>query len=267
MKKFILFISFVFLAINLVAQTEPAIKSTLQFTNGLENRFIHFGIDPTATDGIDEHLGEADLPPFPPPEVIEIRFNLPEGNFSGIKSSYKDYRSGTVPFSGQVEHRLRLQKGSSDSLVIIWALPAEISCELKDLAGGVIINVQMTGEGNFNIPNPGFFEQLQLIVNYNNATSLEVDNAIIPESTELLQNYPNPFNPSTNIRFNTNEASDVVVEVFDVLGNKVSELVNGFYPAGSYSVSFNASELTTGIYFYQLRVKDIVKTRKMTLIK
>ncbi len=89
-----------------------------------------------------------------------------------------------------------------------------------------------------------------------------------PEVFELEQNYPNPFNPSSTIQFGLPEVADVRLEVFNMLGQKVSVLVNNQkMPAGRYSVDFDASNLASGMYIYRLQAGNIVFTKKMTLIK
>jgi len=89
-----------------------------------------------------------------------------------------------------------------------------------------------------------------------------------PLSFGLEQNYPNPFNPSTTINFSLSEAGQVRLSVFDVTGREVAILENGtFKTAGSYSVSFDASQLSSGMYFYQLKTTAGVITRKMMLVK
>ena len=90
---------------------------------------------------------------------------------------------------------------------------------------------------------------------------------IIPDKFEISQNYPNPFNPSTKIDFSVPQKSNVKITVYDILGNKIKELVNGFKNEGNYSVVFNASNLSSGIYFYQLQAGSITETKKMMLIK
>jgi len=88
-----------------------------------------------------------------------------------------------------------------------------------------------------------------------------------PNQFQLKQNYPNPFNPSTNIGFRISDLEFVSLKVFDVLGNEVATLVNGIKPAGEYEIKFDAAELGSGIYLYQLKTKNLVQTRKMILIK
>jgi hypothetical protein len=84
---------------------------------------------------------------------------------------------------------------------------------------------------------------------------------------ELSQNYPNPFNPSTKIRFSIPEASVVNLTVFNAIGEEVKALVNNYYDAGSHEVVFNASNLTSGIYFVKMESGSFVSTRKITLLK
>ena len=83
----------------------------------------------------------------------------------------------------------------------------------------------------------------------------------------LQQNYPNPFNPSTKIRFTVPEASVVKLAVFNAIGEEIKELVNNYYTAGSHEIIFNASNLSSGIYFVKMESGSFVSTRKMTLLK
>lgn len=106
------------------------------------------------------------------------------------------------------------------------------------------------------------------------STSIDEDFTTVTDY-QLNQNYPNPFNPTTNIRFTIpNVASGLsatggmtVLKVYDVLGNEVATLVNEEKPAGVYEVEFNASELSSGIYFYKLQAGSFTQTRKMILLK
>jgi hypothetical protein len=84
---------------------------------------------------------------------------------------------------------------------------------------------------------------------------------------ELAQNYPNPFNPVTMIRYQIPTAETVSLKVYDVLGKEVATLVSGRQEAGNYAVPFNASGLSSGMYFYRLQAGSFVETRKMMLVK
>lgn len=93
------------------------------------------------------------------------------------------------------------------------------------------------------------------------------DDKIIADKFELKQNYPNPFNPSTRINYSVPSTSIVNLKVYDILGNEVAVLVNEEKQAGNYEMNFNASELTGGVYFYQLTTNSFVDTKKMILMK
>ncbi len=89
----------------------------------------------------------------------------------------------------------------------------------------------------------------------------------VPEKFELMQNYPNPFNPSTTISYIIPKESDVSLKIYNILGKEVAELVNENQTAGKYSVSFDASSLASGVYFYTLKIANKSYTRKMILMK
>ncbi|MGV8018432.1 MAG: T9SS type A sorting domain-containing protein [Ignavibacteria bacterium] len=83
----------------------------------------------------------------------------------------------------------------------------------------------------------------------------------------LSQNYPNPFNPSTTIKFGLQETSFVNLSIYDITGKKVSQLINGRMQAGQYAETWNASNYTSGVYFYVLSTGKFSSTRKMVLLK
>lgn len=83
----------------------------------------------------------------------------------------------------------------------------------------------------------------------------------------LAQNYPNPFNPTTKIKYNIIKSGFVSLKVYDILGREVAILVNGVQNAGAKEIEFNASNLTSGIYFYTIKAGDFTDTKRMVLIK
>ena len=89
----------------------------------------------------------------------------------------------------------------------------------------------------------------------------------IPAKFELSQNYPNPFNPATTIRFSLPQAGAVKLTVYNLLGQVVTTLVNGYREAGTYNVNWDASNLSTGIYIYRVEANSFSLTKKMTLLK
>ena len=99
---------------------------------------------------------------------------------------------------------------------------------------------------------------------YSNTIEVEINP---PAKFSLEQNYPNPFNPSTKISWQTPVDSWQTLKIFDVLGNEVVILINEYKPAGNYNIEFDASKLSSGIYYYQLKVENLVQTKKMILMK
>ncbi|NWG27471.1 MAG: T9SS type A sorting domain-containing protein [Ignavibacteriaceae bacterium] len=93
------------------------------------------------------------------------------------------------------------------------------------------------------------------------------DEDLIPKENKLFDNYPNPFNPATEIKYSIKENGLVTVKVYDVLGKEVAGLVNEEKPAGEYTVTFDAVNLSSGIYFYTITAKEFQQTKKMLLIK
>jgi uncharacterized delta-60 repeat protein len=89
-----------------------------------------------------------------------------------------------------------------------------------------------------------------------------------PTETKLVQNYPNPFNPSTNIKYQVHNAGQIVLKVYNVLGKEVATLVNSELNPGTYSVNWDASALSSGVYFYTLEANGVkMDTKKMFLVK
>ena len=89
----------------------------------------------------------------------------------------------------------------------------------------------------------------------------------VPEKYTLSQNYPNPFNPSTNIRYEIPKNEFVKLIVFDALGREVETLVNEKQNSGTYEATFDASQYSSGVYFYRLTTDNFSDTKKMLLIK
>jgi len=83
----------------------------------------------------------------------------------------------------------------------------------------------------------------------------------------LSQNYPNPFNPTTKIKYSIPHSSNVQIKVFDVLGNELESLVNEEKPAGTYELTWNADQLPSGVYIYQLKAGEYTAVKKMILLK
>ncbi len=88
-----------------------------------------------------------------------------------------------------------------------------------------------------------------------------------PAEFKLSQNYPNPFNPTTRISYSIPNRSNVVLKIYDILGNEVATLVNGVQNAGSHTINFNAENLASGTYIYRIQTENHIAARKLILLK
>jgi len=108
-----------------------------------------------------------------------------------------------------------------------------------------------------------------ILVEVNPATGLEIEpENMIPTQFSLSQNYPNPFNPVTRIRFGLPENSDVKIELYNMLGKRITVILQSKKPAGYHEITFNGSQLASGIYFYRIQAgQKFEQTKKLILLK
>lgn len=179
--KFITLILIVFISNQLFGQQQvPDLKIDLLFRDNPNppyggSELLSFGLDSTATDGIDEHLGESDLPPDVCPNLAGVfcaKFILP----NNIESSLVDFRFGTFPFTGQKIHKSLCRTFQDYSYVIIYNLPPGVTINLTDVINGLIFNETITDSGQIIIPDigSGFLLDLLILVNYNNVVPIEL---------------------------------------------------------------------------------------------
>jgi hypothetical protein len=103
---------------------------------------------------------------------------------------------------------------------------------------------------------------------YGDTTLVGIDDEKkLPNSFQLFQNYPNPFNPTTSIKYSVPSLQFTIIKVYDVLGNEVATLVNEQKSPGEYEVEFDASNLSSGIYFYRLNTGSFSSIKKMIYLK
>lgn len=128
----------------------------------------------------------------------------------------------------------------------------------------------------FDIPFSGILPKRDYILEVNGKymsnpdidnTEKEKKSSILPVQIKLHQNYPNPFNPTTYIKFELSNSSQTQLYIYNVLGQLVSKLIDGYLPEGIHNVEFDASNLPSGVYFYQIKSGDYVESKKMVLIK
>ena len=161
--------------------------------------------------------------------------------------------------------------GSITAVEGIWKDSISTDIGITPTAGN---SISLSGHGTdfssftweSSIPTPGLFNDSQLVPVEEQLT--------VPNQYKLEQNYPNPFNPTTTINYTIPvveakfaSTTNVLIKLFDVLGREVRTLVNEVQSAGNYEVSLDATELTSGVYYYQLTAGDYMETRKMSLLK
>ncbi|MEO7357977.1 MAG: T9SS type A sorting domain-containing protein [Ignavibacteria bacterium] len=96
---------------------------------------------------------------------------------------------------------------------------------------------------------------------------IQLIGSIVPEKYVLYQNFPNPFNPTTSIKFEIKNSSFIELKIFDALGREVENFINKRLKPGTYSLTFDGSKYTSGVYFYRLTTVDFIEAKKMLLVK
>ena len=371
MNKTILLLLFVSAGIlNIYPQGIAEVSIPFQvYDNAGGEKTLFFGVDTTASDTIDFHLGESNLPPVPPAGAFDARWILPKNDFSGTLSSWLDYRNTPgFPFTDTLEHRLKYQaKTGADTLFFTWNFPTEVTGLLQDLITGTLVNQPLSDSGIFALTNFAVLNQLKLTLYYdailpvelssfsaslfgqsvllnwitaseinnagfeiersqkskvksqtewerigfvegngtttetnsylfidpldgtgNNITTgtyvyrlkqidfdgsfnysneIEIEVGLTPAAFALEQNYPNPFNPNTTIKYSLPFESEVKLVIHNVLGEIVTELVNGNQSGGNYEITWNAGNLSSGVYFYTIQAMSVKNGNQFKSVK
>ncbi len=212
-----------------------------QISTGSSNNYdrilsvISDPVDLVITDGLGRRLGYTEDTDV----LTEIPNSIWFGNADGIGYVF-----------GPVEEPITLQlTGLGENYYVM------VSVEDSGKSGGVVLE--------------GFLADGEVII-YQitlDPVSVEEISSVIPQNFALAQNYPNPFNPSTKISWQSPVGSHQTLKVYDVLGNEVATLVDEFREAGRYEITFDASNLSSGIYFYRVQAGSFVETKKMILVK
>lgn len=191
-------------------------------------------------------------------------------------------------FSGAIIGKSVKLKWVTETEVSNYGFEVERKSDIKGQTSNNWVNIGfVNGNGNSNSPKHYSFTDDDVIGGKHSYRLKQIDNdgefaysnvlevnINLPLEYSLRQNYPNPFNPSTTIRYTipnviSTEGRNINVQlkVYDVLGNEVATLVNEEKPTGVYEVEFNATELTSGVYFYKLQAGSFVEVKKMILLR
>ena len=211
----------------------PASISKLTFENGqAQQKFFISG------NQVDEKTkGKFRMPPEAPEPVIDIRtsdgFRLAEGESTELTITADSYPLNvSLPSNSSAEYIL---KGVTQQDTVHYEIRSGNDAQIQRPHQKFILQTQSAG---------------QRITEHN-----------------LMPNYPNPFNPTTKIRYQVKSQTDVAIEVYNVLGQKVRTLVNEQKSTGSYTVQFDGQNLSSGTYFIHMKAGNVAKVQKMTLIK
>jgi hypothetical protein len=168
--------------------------------------------------------------------------------------------SGTRVQSGEITHNDNLLM-SNGTVTVQFSYTAPATIGLDTIwTVGIATNTGSNSSGdewNWSA-NKSLYVKLATGINQTNSELNDYN---------LSQNFPNPFNPETNIMYDLPVDGDVELNIYDISGKFIKALVNDFKPAGNYSISFNASELPSGVYLYTLKVSGYTKTLRMAVIK
>lgn len=163
------------------------------------------------------------------------------------------------------------QQSQSNPTYFTMPIDIKISTNTGDTTV-TIFNNQLSQ--NFEIDVNGQPNQIQLdpdnwiLKDIIGVTNVQDDNQNVPVQFSLKQNYPNPFNPTTTIEYSIAKSNSIVsLIIYDILGKEVSTLVKKVQNKGTYNINFDASELTSGIYYYKLKAENFSQTNKMVVIK
>ena len=204
---------------------------------------------------------------LPPTEAYAVMAFKGERNGELVMKA-QESRPADLDEELQIPMELMLHNMSGD-FEIGWdglsTLPENLDIAITNESTGESVKLNETDAMSFTADedhNKGF----TLTITPDEVTSANPESEV-PQELTLNQNYPNPFNPVTTISFALPEDSEVQLEVYDVMGRKVTTLVDGQRSAGEHDVSWDASNASSGTYMYRLQVDGQVMTRTMTLVK
>ncbi|HED06203.1 MAG TPA: T9SS type A sorting domain-containing protein [Ignavibacteria bacterium] len=184
-----------------------------------------------------------------PNGVLTNQGGVPSGYFDDINNQYWTY----------------VHSNNAGSVVIRRAVHSDFNSQLTSFS--TVLSGPIIGETfTTTTESPGITLNTFLL------TNVELVNDNIPVKFSLVQNYPNPFNPSTTIEYSiptveTRHALSVQLKIYDILGREVAVLINEQQQPGYYKVNFDASALSSGMYFYRIIAGKFVQTKKMVLLK
>ena len=213
-------------------------------------------------------------------------------SFYALDNENRGYALRSLPenFGDEIIIPLDVKTTESDKFTLTWNLPDATvyfgNYYIRDNKTGSIVNLSAETDYTFTLEEQQTVQdkladwqppskltvvndgtpRFDLIVTRENMDGL-ADNSNLPDKFGLHQNYPNPFNPATIISYEVPELSQVRLDVFDITGRHIATLVNEQINSGQHQITFDASNLSSGVYMYRLQAGSTVMTRQLTLIK
>lgn len=225
-------------------------------------------IDPVLKkgNGVNSNYKNIEYPPAINNDFV-AKLSLPNDEKSIYKSAYfsKEGGSWKLVFESKSQDRVVKLKKS-----LIGNIPDDYKATIINIRNGEVINEDKTSI----YLKKGERKEYKVLLGTTDyiKEKLEQFNKNIPKEFSLAQNYPNPFNPSTIIKYSIPEYSHVTLSVYNILGQKIKDIVDGYNKPGNYSVSWNGTDsygekVASGIYFYLINTEKFHNSRKMILLK
>ena len=212
------------------------------------------------------------------PDTIAVSGNGFKGAIAGLSARLVD--CGTIMEGGSKDTTVTLTNAGNDTLTIVNITSSRPAFSARPTTFTIAPGQTATDSLRF-FPSVAGADSGWIVLHSNSITSPDTlkirglatpltdvrSDGTIPRQFALGQNYPNPFNPSTTISFDLPVRSHVTLRLFDILGKEVLLLASGEYPAGSYSMRWNAANVSSGIYFYRLEAGTYSNTKKLLYLK
>ncbi|MFA5832210.1 MAG: T9SS type A sorting domain-containing protein [Bacteroidota bacterium] len=222
------------------------------------------GIKQNSTADFDAEYDAPRPPRNPGNNYLEMYFTHKGGKYPAVLGSKyaKDFRD-----SSNANWDFTIENSQNDDITLSWnntllgGLSRTLQFSLKDNSSGALVDMEHVGSYTFTYSTPRTFS-----INAK-TTKVEKNEKILPAELSLSQNYPNPFNPSTVISYQLPMSGQVSLIVYDAIGREVAALANEVKEAGTYSVRFDGTTLSSGIYFAKLTSSGKTQMIKLLLMK
>lgn len=209
-----------------------------------QSQMLYFGREREGSIARDQFM----LPPAPPSGIFDARF---------ASQSMVELHAGTI--TDAVEFPVTISSATAP-VRLSWNVTGDpdvtYTALVRTKGGPAVSTFVLRGTGEVSLGSTAVVDM-----------RIHATQSRVPTSFALYQNYPNPFNPQTSIRYDLPEAAHVTLVVFDILGRQVGTLVNQHQEAGYYTIPFMADNLSSGVYFYEIKAGDFTQMQKMLLVR